>query len=553
MKQIFTLLTASLLFNTSQAQVVLNELYPEPGSGNHEFFELYNTSTSPTPISLDGYTIISYFETDVAKGFYVLDLPNLSIGPKSYFVGSAESPFNFQGLLSSTRTQFSWNNIVFMATNNGYLKKWVAGNVVPAIVDGNANYDEAILPVLLNDFFNMHSGGGVNYNAFIYKNGILINALFGGAGGSTSVPSYITAMPKLNVGIAGGADFVVNFPNYNAISAEFVGSGLGTDNGFIRKQDGLCGSWSKSSAGVNHTPELSNGFQSGVAGSITTTQYITKSGSPSEPSKVTYQVVAAPTESFPITMDVYIDNGSIEGELDATDVFLATNTATSTSSPAFSTNFLPYDEGILITIKTSAGCFDKVMLVGSKSIILPIHFIDFSGKTINNKSVLSWSVSENETGNHFEVEKSTDGIQFSTAGVVFTSEKSGVETYRFTDAKELQSTTYYRLKAFNKDNSVSYSKLVKINAQVNVGNGNIQILQNPVASYLQFDYNAPKQNSARVSIYSMSGGKLYSEEVSVQKGSNTITVNIGGRIYRGIYIVEVSGTSDRSIAKFIKQ
>ncbi len=553
MKQIFTLLTASLLFNTSQAQVVLNELYPEPGSGNHEFFELYNTSTSLTPISLDGYTIMSYFETDVAKGFYVLDLPDLSIGPKSYFVGSAESPFNFQGLLSSTRTQFSWNDVAFLAINNGSLRKWVLGNLIPAFIDGNASYDEAIVPPLLNDFFNKHSGGGANYNMFVYKNGVLINALFAGAGGSTLVPSYITAMPKLNVDIVGGASFSINFPNYNIIPAEFVGPGIGTDNGFIRKQDGVCGSWSKSSSSVNHTPQLSNGSQSGVGGSITTTQAITKSGSPAEASLVTYQVISAPTSAFPITMDVYIDNGSVEGELDATDVFLATNTATSISAPAFSNNFLPYDESILIAVKTSAGCLDKVMLLKSQSIILPIRFIDFTGKAINNKSVLSWSVSENETGNHFEVEKSSDGIQFSLAGVMFTSEKSGVETYRFTDAKELQGTTYYRLKAFNKDNSVSYSKLVKISAQASVGNGNIHLLQNPVASYLQFDYNATKQNSARVSIYSMSGAKLYAEDVTVQKGTNTITLNMGGRIYTGTYIVEVSSSSDRSIAKFIKQ
>jgi hypothetical protein len=69
-------------------------------------FELYNTSNIGTPISLD--TQSSVILKTGFNQFYVIDLPNLSVGPKSYFfVGLAASPFNFQGSLSSTRTQFS--------------------------------------------------------------------------------------------------------------------------------------------------------------------------------------------------------------------------------------------------------------------------------------------------------------------------------------------------------------------------------------------------------------------------------------------------------------
>ena len=71
MKKIFTLVfTFAVLLNGVHAQVVLNEIYTSPNSGNQEFFELYNSSTLSTPQSVDGFTIVTYFEEGATKGFY---------------------------------------------------------------------------------------------------------------------------------------------------------------------------------------------------------------------------------------------------------------------------------------------------------------------------------------------------------------------------------------------------------------------------------------------------------------------------------------------------
>ena len=111
MKKIFTLaLTLTVLFNGLHSQVVLNEIYTSPGAGKQEFFELYNSSTQSTPQSVDGFTVVTYFEEGATKGFYVLDLPALFINPRSFFVGAASMPFNFQGTTNSPEADFSWNS-----------------------------------------------------------------------------------------------------------------------------------------------------------------------------------------------------------------------------------------------------------------------------------------------------------------------------------------------------------------------------------------------------------------------------------------------------------
>ena len=90
MKKIFTLCLFAFAAFFSKAQVVLNEVYPDPGTVQ-EFFELYNTSTNPVPENLDNYTLVAYYEEAGKTGFYVLDLPNQTVNAKGYYVGSSQS------------------------------------------------------------------------------------------------------------------------------------------------------------------------------------------------------------------------------------------------------------------------------------------------------------------------------------------------------------------------------------------------------------------------------------------------------------------------------
>src|SRR5215210_4585443 len=101
MKPLIAFLTValSLLSFEVRCQVVFNEFYGDPGNGKNEFFELFNTS--PYAESLDDFTVVTYFEEGTKKGFYVMDLPDLSIGAKGYFVAASAKPFSYQGVSNS--------------------------------------------------------------------------------------------------------------------------------------------------------------------------------------------------------------------------------------------------------------------------------------------------------------------------------------------------------------------------------------------------------------------------------------------------------------------
>ena len=407
------LLTSSVLI--AKTQVVFNEVYPSPSVNNNEFFELYNTSGSSTPMSLDNYTIVTYFRISGKEGFFVMDLPNLTIAPKGYFVGASAIPYDYQNVTNSTAADFSWNDPT-LASNNGYVKMWLQQSGSSA--DGNPDYNEGTIPSNFNDFFVPHNGSGATYTIFLYRNGVLINSLIFGTGGYDSVIPEIVAMPPLFVDMSGTApDFTIDFSGYGSVPVEKVNQNTGIDNGYVRTADGVCAAWDKSSNTVSYSPKLTNGAADAYSGSISV-QAVVQKGTAATGSKLVYDVVAAPSTSFPVTLDVYEDVGTSLLRLDASDTYIESNTENTVTDGPFTTLFTPFDANMLLVVKSNAGCIDKVLFSPNMP-ILPVKLVYFQGNLENNQVTLQWKVAQNEASGRFEIERSEDGINFVTAGTVF--------------------------------------------------------------------------------------------------------------------------------------
>jgi len=94
--------------------------------------------------------------------------------------------------------------------------------------------------------------------------------------------------------------------------------------------------------------------------------------------------------------------------------------------------------------------------------IPPAKLISVEGKIYNNKVVLDWIVGENETADQFQVEKSTDGKNFTLAALVFGTDKPAKANYQFYEKASNQKISY-RIKLVNKNKQTEYSSVVEIN------------------------------------------------------------------------------------------
>lgn len=93
------------------------------------------------------------------------------------------------------------------------------------------------------------------------------------------------------------------------------------------------------------------------------------------------------------------------------------------------------------------------------------RLISLEGSIHNKKVVLTWMVGENETADQFEVEKSTDGKNFTLAALVFGTDKPETDNYCFYE-KAGHKKTLYRIKLINKNQQAEYSAIIEINPNV---------------------------------------------------------------------------------------
>lgn len=545
MRLIFTLLL-TIVTAGAHAQAILNEIYSFPGSNRHEFFEFFNNNT--TPLSMDQYTIVTYFEEGATKGFTVVDLPALYVPPRGWFVGSAAVPFNYQGITGSTASQYSWNDHPFMDTMNAYVKRWVVGT--GNLADGNPAYDEIAVPADFNDVFARVGGNGASYVVLIFRDGKLFEVFLGGTGGNTALPAFVVSMPDLFVDMSGTApDFTIHFPDHAAFPTEYVIEDIGSDNGYIRLADGYCGVWTKSSSQVTHTPDVTNGGTPPTTSDIKVQSAIAP-GSAAAGSTVTYDVVNAPGTEFPVTLNVFVDIGTVKGVLDAGDSLVATQIETSVSGPGFSTVYKPYNAGILIQAVSPYGCIDNVRFLPYTG-VLPLKLTSFAGAAGAEEAVLTWVVAGNGDAGQFEVERSTDGIAFTTAAIIFPTVQGGEEVYRYKEATR-GAKTFYRVKLADKSGKITYSRTIAVGVAVSAA-GNLTLNRNPVDLGLPFTFRSTETTGATVNIYNTSGTRVLTQKISLVRGANVVSLSLDGRFYTGTYVLEVASPYERSMVKFIKQ
>jgi len=183
---------------------------------------------------------------------------------------------------------------------------------------------------------------------------------------------------------------------------------------------------------------------------------------------------------------------------------------------------------------------------------LPVKLISFQGNMNNSKVSLSWSVAENESDDRFEIEKSSDGKTFEITAIVTATNKYGAESYSYSEIVNTE-RVYYRLKMFDKNQVINYSKILVFQTR-NINSGNeMKIINNPATDKLTLSLSSEGNQSVEIKVYDMNGRMQMNQRMNVFQGSNLISVALSSTFKTGVYAVEVTNGSERQTAKFVKQ
>jgi hypothetical protein len=181
---------------------------------------------------------------------------------------------------------------------------------------------------------------------------------------------------------------------------------------------------------------------------------------------------------------------------------------------------------------------------------LAVKLVSFQGNLFNNRVSLQWTVGQNEMSDNFEVERSTNGIEFSTASLVFATEKAGTEYYQYAEAATA-AKLFYRLKMTDKSRVVTYSKILVFQNN-SITDNDIKIIGNPVKDILTLSFQSNNNQVVTINVNDMTGRQVMQQTMNSYKGNNLATLSIPVTLNKGMYLVDLYDGATHRAVKFVK-
>jgi len=176
---------------------------------------------------------------------------------------------------------------------------------------------------------------------------------------------------------------------------------------------------------------------------------------------------------------------------------------------------------------------------------LPVLLTRFTGRLTPNGGELSWETASEHHVAYFEVQRSSDGQQFTSLGRVTATNGTTVRHYTFLDAALPTGSTYYRLLMQDLDGSAAYSSVVSLAGAVSrFTDLHITVAPNPVPSggALHVLVDAPEAQTATLRLADLTGRVLLSRSLVLPAGSTEVLLPETHQ-WHGLYLLTVQSVA----------
>jgi hypothetical protein len=187
-------------------------------------------------------------------------------------------------------------------------------------------------------------------------------------------------------------------------------------------------------------------------------------------------------------------------------------------------------------------------------VTLPIKLTSFTATQKNNDVQLNWQTATEINSQHFLVQRSTDGINYSTVATVNAKgNSSDYVNYTYNDINALSFATsnivYYRLQMVDKDGKAQYSQVVKV--IVNNSVTTLKLLQNPVKDNIALQVYVAQNETTAFTLTNVSGQMVFNKTYNLLSGKNFITVPVSN-LSKATYYLTVHYKNGKQTTTVIK-
>jgi hypothetical protein len=190
---------------------------------------------------------------------------------------------------------------------------------------------------------------------------------------------------------------------------------------------------------------------------------------------------------------------------------------------------------------------------------LPVSLLNFSGYKSVGKNTLKWTTSSEQNNRGFEIQRSSDGVNYGPIGFVNSQAIGGTSStnlsYSFDDNNPSGQKQYYRLKQQDLDGNSKLSNIVLITRDKPTSLSLAGLFPNPTREKLNVIIETPQRDRVTVVVTDMTGKIVKQQLETVDVGSNTVLLDVA-RLASGSYLVKLvcqSGDCQMNAAQFNKE
>ncbi len=184
---------------------------------------------------------------------------------------------------------------------------------------------------------------------------------------------------------------------------------------------------------------------------------------------------------------------------------------------------------------------------------LPVHFIQFSTSCENSGIEITWKTTTEENSAKFLVQKSSDGINFSSVATIAAAGNSTAEqTYHYTDASPGGQTVFYRIAGVDNDGQTLYTAVNRVRCGSPVNE--LMIWPNPASETLNLNITQDAPSAAIIRLVNSLGSTVYQAQTTLPAGTSVWQIPVA-QLSSGVYMVTVTRENDpvQETKKFVKK
>ncbi len=233
---------------------------------------------------------------------------------------------------------------------------------------------------------------------------------------------------------------------------------------------------------------------------------------------------------FEIRIDDIVKNRNLQAYLE--DKYLTTRTALNMNG----TTWVDFE----VNSDAASAVVDRFRIVFKKI----TGFNHINANMIYSDVLVNWSIENETTASHYEVERSSDGNSFTKISDVNATEIKPLLSFCYTDIEPAAGTYYYRIKAVNEYGAYEYSDVAKV--KVVKVKGQMYVYPNPVINgTIALQMGKAATGLYNIRLLNTNGQAVLSKQLQHITGTSTEFIYYSQALGKGTYQLEVTGADKK--------